>query len=449
MRAAGLGFVIFVGGCSLVTNLDGLSGDGGVDAGLDAKDSGVDAVSDVVVDAAPDVFIPPSTVVALDVGGQLDNTTSGAHACVIAGADRSVYCWGANGFGQLGLNSTNEALTPTKILADSTSQAFTGVQSISTGSWNTCAIANGGFYACWGLRAQGGVGDGINASAQLTPKVQVSGYGNIQLGGAHACMVKTNDIYCFGDDHHEESGVGIVGATSCNWFADTTGLCIPVPTKAIGIGTAPAEMSAGIWHTCVRNGAGNVQCWGSAYNYQTGDSSGFISRPSPFTVTTDGTTPLAGVVQISSRGRHNCVLKNDKTVWCWGQNDAGQLGRAISPKSATAGVVTGLVANSVTVGERASCAVTGGNNEVVCWGDDNFGQLGDGNTVPSTTPVSVKGPGGVGKLSGVSGLALAYGFACALTIDKSVYCWGHNDHGQLGDGTKTDRPFPTRVLGLP
>ncbi|CAN5482903.1 hypothetical protein BH09MYX1_BH09MYX1_36310 [soil metagenome] len=106
------------------------------------------------------------------------------------------------------------------------------------------------------------------------------------------------------------------------------------------------------------------------------------------------------------------------------------------------------MASQVAAGDHASCAVTTAG-EVQCWGDDTFGQLGDGAQSATPAPVFVKGPGGTGKLSNVKKVAVAYGYACALTNDKNVFCWGHNDHGQLGDGTLVDRPYPVRVLGIP
>jgi alpha-tubulin suppressor-like RCC1 family protein len=86
----------------------------------------------------------------------------------------------------------------------------------------------------------------------------------------------------------------------------------------------------------------------------------------------------------------------------------------------------------------------------VCWGRDDVGQLGDGAPKPlSFTPVAVKGPGGAGVLGNVIAIAPARRHVCALRADATVWCWGRNDRGQLGDGTKSDSLYPVKVTGLP
>jgi alpha-tubulin suppressor-like RCC1 family protein len=191
---------------------------------------------------------------------------------------------------------------------------------------------------------------------------------------------------------------------------------------------------------------GGVQCWGYQFEGATGATGQLIpiSTPNPITVTKTGGAALT-LNKLRSSARHNCGIDASNGVWCWGQNDAGQGGQTPSGGFAIAAQVPNLSATDVAVGEHASCAVTM-NKEVVCWGDDTYGQLGDGAKQANATPQTVKGPNGVGTLGNVTSVALGYGFACALTTDKSVYCWGHNDRGQLGDGTTTDRQYPVRVL---
>ena len=85
---------------------------------------------------------------------------------------------------------------------------------------------------------------------------------------------------------------------------------------------------------------------------------------------------------------------------------------------------------------------------VVCWGAD-LASLADGGTGSSFTPVAIKGPAGVGLLGNVLSIAPGFRHACALKKDGSVWCWGKNDRGQLGDGTKVDSPYPVKVTNLP
>ena len=79
---------------------------------------------------------------------------------------------------------------------------------------------------------------------------------------------------------------------------------------------------------------------------------------------------------------------------------------------------------------------------VWAWGYNNYGQLGDGTTTDRHTPVSVSG------LTGVTAIAGGYGHSLALKSDGTVWAWGYNSYGQLGDGTTTDRHTPVDVSGL-
>jgi alpha-tubulin suppressor-like RCC1 family protein len=165
---------------------------------------------------------------------------------------------------------------------------------------------------------------------------------------------------------------------------------------------------------------------------------------------TDSPTPVE-VAGLSSRAAsvaagdlHTCVLTTDGNIWCWGHNDMGQLGDATMKDSASPVEVAGLdgSATAVVAGNRHACALTreGG---VKCWGSNSNGQIGDGTPNHKAAPVDV-----VGLTSGVSAIASGSQYVCALTDGGAVKCWGHNDAGQLGDGTTEDRTTPVDVSGL-
>jgi len=146
----------------------------------------------------------------------------------------------------------------------------------------------------------------------------------------------------------------------------------------------------------------------------------------------------AASVVVAAGGYHTCALTDANGIKCWGHNAYGQLGIGITKDrfapvdipSLTSGVIT------VKAGRYHTCAVTtvGG---VKCWGNNAFGQLGDGTTTERPTPVDVSG-----LTTGVKDLALGRFHSCALMKAGGIRCWGHNDHGQLGDGTKIDKPTP-------
>jgi alpha-tubulin suppressor-like RCC1 family protein len=135
-----------------------------------------------------------------------------------------------------------------------------------------------------------------------------------------------------------------------------------------------------------------------------------------------------GVVQVAAGGDHACVVLTNQRAHCWGRNHVGQLGLGTNnPTQPQYGAVVELTdVESIAAGDHHTCAIAKGG-KVFCWGDNEFGQVGAG--VGSlgyyTTPTEVKG------LSGVIQLSLGYGFSCALTKAGEVFCWGKNDWSQI------------------
>jgi alpha-tubulin suppressor-like RCC1 family protein len=161
---------------------------------------------------------------------------------------------------------------------------------------------------------------------------------------------------------------------------------------------------------------------------------------------------LTGVAAIAATFGHACGLLTDRTVVCWGLNDFGQLGNGrTGPGTCMSGqacstrpmAVAGLTgATAVAAGTSHSCALLS-SATVECWGDDRYGQLGGGSIgTGSAIPVVVT------NLSGVVAIAGAGEHTCALVSGGTVDCWGHNVHGQLGDGTKSDSASAVEVKGL-
>jgi uncharacterized protein (TIGR03437 family) len=104
--------------------------------------------------------------------------------------------------------------------------------------------------------------------------------------------------------------------------------------------------------------------------------------------------------------------------------------------------IAGLAASKISAGREHTCVVNNGGG-VLCWGHNEFGQLGNGTTTDSSTPVPVKG-----LSSGVVSIASSgHGANCALTKAGSVWCWGTGEVGQLGNGARNDSNVPVQVVG--
>jgi len=151
-------------------------------------------------------------------------------------------------------------------------------------------------------------------------------------------------------------------------------------------------------------------------------------------------------VRVSLGPRHGCALASNGTVWCWGADDAGQLGdygaRAAYAPRPVAGVE---FARALAVGGDFACVILP-TTGVRCWGKSDRGQGGHGPARPFIAPSCVNRLDGA--LLGATSLALGGAHACAALDDGTVNCWGAGDAGQLGDGATADREWPVPVLGV-
>jgi alpha-tubulin suppressor-like RCC1 family protein len=138
---------------------------------------------------------------------------------------------------------------------------------------------------------------------------------------------------------------------------------------------------------------------------------------------------------------HTCAIMGDAHLWCWGHNEYGQLGDGTTTNRALPVQVNGLslvTAVAVSAKGQFTCAMDRSLN-AYCWGRNDHGQLGDGTTVSRSTAAPVLG--GMQTLDIVAGTNHAC-LAAAQSSSTAWYCWGGNEHGQLGDGTTTDRLAP-------
>ncbi|MGE5740986.1 MAG: chitobiase/beta-hexosaminidase C-terminal domain-containing protein [Candidatus Aminicenantes bacterium RBG_16_66_30] len=149
-------------------------------------------------------------------------------------------------------------------------------------------------------------------------------------------------------------------------------------------------------------------------------------------------------VGISAGTYHTITVKADGTVWTWGGNFEGQVGDGTTtsrPAPAQVSGLSGVVVVAVSAGYHHSVALTS-DGTLWAWGRNMYGQLGDGTTTPRLTPVQVQG------IAGVTAIAGGENSTYALKSDGTVWAWGQNSEGQLGNGTRTDQYAPVQVQGL-
>ena len=192
-----------------------------------------------------------------------------------------------------------------------------------------------------------------------------------------------------------------------------------------------ARLATGFHHTCLVRPDGSAWCWGWNLLGQLGDGS-YVDREAPARVGT-GTD----WVSVAGGAHHTCGLRSDRSVWCWGSNYYGQLGDGSGQSSSTPVQVPGDWLG-VDVGAYHSCALSE-DGTAWCWGQNTSGQLGDGTKTDRNAPVPV------GSAGDWTQLTAGYGHTCGVRTDGSAWCWGANESGQLGDGTKTHGLVPAQV----
>lgn len=196
-------------------------------------------------------------------------------------------------------------------------------------------------------------------------------------------------------------------------------------------------LAAGENHSMALKADGTVWTWGDGYWSQIGDG-GTVGRTSPVQV-------LSGAVAVAAGFHHSLVLKADGTVWAWGENSGGEVGDGTTTPRRSPVLVTGLTDVVALAGGLHNSYALKADGTVWAWGLNATGQIGDGTTTTRLTPVQVVG------LAGVKAIAAGHGFALALVSQGAqagtVWAWGANTTGQLGDGTTTTALTPQQVAG--
>jgi alpha-tubulin suppressor-like RCC1 family protein len=202
--------------------------------------------------------------------------------------------------------------------------------------------------------------------------------------------------------------------------------------------TGVTAIAAGAAHTCALRADKTVLCWGDDSAGQLGHGGSASVNPVP------APAALTSIAGIAAGGRHSCAALDDGSVWCWGANDAGQLGTAPSvgasmPMEVVDRAGAPLGAASLAAGTTHSCAV-GRDAKLVCWGSDVDGELGDGSTAATSLPVAAAALG-----AHVTAAAGGAHFGCALRDDGAVACFGLDDRGQSGQPPGATVAVPTAV----
>ncbi|MBL8918449.1 MAG: hypothetical protein JNJ54_06280 [Myxococcaceae bacterium] len=282
----------------------------------------------------------------------------GLFTCAIA-TDNKLRCWGANRSGQLGTGETEARSLPIQV-----GGLFSEIAKASNGGSHTCAQTADNQLWCWGANANGQLGLGNTTPQSLPARVDTTGFvvDRLTTGTNFTCARGTDgSLWCWGANTSGALGLGDTQQRSA-------------PTRVVSMGTQVARLAAGGAHACAFTNDGTPWCWGDNRFGQLGVGD-TMPRLAPTLV---GTGMLGVVTQVFTGGSHSCALKTDGTLWCWGDNRSGQLGLGdTDARTLPVQVAPDVLGNQVaaaSAGGAHTCAVKS-DGSVWCWGNDQYGQV--------------------------------------------------------------------------
>lgn len=388
-------------------------------------------------------------------------------------ASGQVWAWGYGGWGALGDGGTGNRATPVLVLG------LPRIVAIEAGNAVSLAVAADGSVWLWGNDAYGQFGDSRfagPAASQLNPVnvAALAGYSRFSVGEQHV-LARAADgaLRAWGWNGYGQLGVGdindralpslVAGVPAIRQLAARATHSVAVaddgsvwtwgsngngesadPTVALSnlplsvpLPKSIVGLSAGSFHALALGGDGSVWAWG-------GNNTGALGNGGQRDLFLPQRVPdLPVMTALAAGSEFSLALAADGTVWSWGSQDAGRLGNgqdsgAQSKPQRLPGLST---VTALSAGYQHALAL-GADGTVWAWGLNNYGQLGDGSTSNRSTPVPVPG------LPKIAAVAAGDFHSLALGRDGQVWAWGYNISGQLGDGSSSDRHGPVRVGGV-
>jgi len=347
-------------------------------------------------------------------------------------ADGKAWCWGYNHFGEMGVGrrdpSTVHFPIPEPVATD------VRFRSIHKAEYSACGVDLEGYAWCWGLNAAGSRGISTEEEAiggtEVPMPVLAGTIQQLALGSNHSCAISTEgDTWCWGLG--AEGAVGY-GGTENQW------------TPVLLEGRRFTQLAAGGYHTCALDTAGKAWCWGSNMLGQLGngaqrdgDNLGDLATPAlePVAVVGDHT-----FVKLTA-ANHTCGLTAGGEVWCWGNNQSGQIAPPEAGMEITTPrpIITEERFVDIAAGWHHTCGLTA-DGEVWCWGNNFSGQLGNGTMDDSVVPVQVA------TSLRFDSIAVHGSTSCGIVEGQGPWCWGSSYTGEMAGGfTPGYSPFPWPV----
>lgn len=314
---------------------------------------------------------------------------------------------------------------------------ISGVRQISAGYGHVLALKSDGTVWAWGSNEHGQLGDGTRQDSAEPVQANIGGVTAIAAGKDHSLALKNDGtVWAWGYNAY-----GQIGEGSRNY----TGSAVPILIN--GLNDIKA-ISTGGSHCLALQGNGTVWAWGENSHGILGDGTN-VSRFAPVK------SKMDDVKAFDAGTNHALAVKSDGNVWAWGYNYMGQLGTGGVSLNDQGRISFGLEADNynpdivrgisdmkaVAAGGSHSIALAS-DGKVWAWGSNEDGQLGQGSAGGSdlTSPAQVKG------LDGAIAVAAGSYHTLALNSDGSVWAWGSNEYGQVGNDSVSSTASPVLVL---
>ncbi len=345
--------------------------------------------------------------------------------CASAGDGRT-FCWGSRRAGRIGDGGT-EGVAERPVRVEANLRPDLRLDTVVAGPGHACGLTDDGEALCWGRNDAGQLGAGapgrcptgddrVACSTRAVRAAAPLRFRALSAGGSHTCGI-TGDgfLACWGSNAAGQLGIGRFGGGGAG------------PRAVL---RATERVAAGALHTCALALGGDVLCWGANGDGQLGDRT-FVPRTAPIVATARGGSGLA------AGARHTCVLA---PAHCWGRGAEGQIGDGESRTVPFPARVTGdHDFEALAAGAFHTCGLDAGGR-AFCWGRGDEGALGTG-----ATPELRTSPVPLAEDRAWRTLSAGRGHTCGVDADGALLCWGRNDRGQVGDGTRQDRSVPTAV----
>lgn len=353
----------------------------------------------------------------------------------------TAHAWGDGGSGQLGRGSAISSASP--VLVNSLPDGRT-LTSIAGGRSHSLGIANDGTAWAWGLRSSGQLGDGLFSPGQQYTPVQVNPlpggrtFSAMAAGPTFSLAIANDGTgWAWGANASGQLGVG-------STVNSATPQMVTLPDGRLFVAVA-----AGSSHSLALADDGTMWAWGNGLFGQLGRNSTADSQvPVQVNALPGGRIAIA----VECGDVHSVALASDGTVWAWGSGSALGNGSTLNRLIPTqvnslpdARTVVAISANAIpTVGSHTLALANDGT--LWAWGSGGFGQLGNGATANSLLPVQVTAfPGG----QTVIAISAGGTHSLAIADDGTIWAWGRNQFGQLGNASVSLSSVPLQVSGLP